>query len=298
MAVTLSTRIGPGYITTPTFSSMYFPAGEAHIKVANDNAGKGELTEVARVYGADANDLMTLAMWADASHRRGARTVIHMPYLPAARADHADFVPFGCGVYADLINSMGADQVICLDPHSPVMPSLITNLTVINPAPMIRKHIVGRVDSDTRPQRYAGIIAPDKGAVARAKAVADACRLPLYRAEKHRNPETGQLSDFTCEPLPETGKLLLVDDIADGGGTFCGLAVATGLPAERLGLYVSHGVFSGRAGHLNRFFGEVWTTDSYRPLDAEPGPVDHHTIPLASYLHAATINAAQPALTH
>jgi ribose-phosphate pyrophosphokinase len=111
-------------------------------------------------------------------------------------------------------------------------------------------------------QRYQGIIAPDKGSIKRATDVARACHIPVYLAEKHRDPDTGRLSEFTCEPLPDEGKFLVVDDICDGGGTFMGLANATGLPMERLGLYVSHGVFSGQAENLFAYFDEIWTTDS------------------------------------
>ncbi|MEV5068962.1 ribose-phosphate pyrophosphokinase [Microbacterium sp. LMI12-1-1.1] len=266
MSVRFSTLIGPGFTTTPTFESMYFPAGEAHIKIANENDGKGPLTEVARVYGADGNDLFTLAMWADAARRRDALTVLQMPYLPGARADHFDFVPFGAEVYARFINGMGVDQVVVFDPHSGVMPGMLNNVIVLESTRLVRKHVVGHADRGG-PQRYDGIIAPDKGAVTRAAMVAGACHLPLYRAEKRRDPDTGKLSGFTCEPLPETGRFLVVDDICDGGGTFMGLAQATGLPKERLGLYVSHGVFSGRAYALHEHFGEIWTTDSmpHRP---------------------------------
>lgn len=266
MTVRFETRIGPGFITTPTFEHMRFPAGEAHVKVVNDNAGKGLLTEIARVYGASGDDLFIAGMWADAARRRGARTILLMPYLPGARADHEGVAPFGVGVYADYIDSFGVDQIICFDPHSNVMPSLLRNLTVIDSTRLVRRHVVGRGDQD-RPQNYAGIIAPDKGAVARAQKVADAVHLPLYRAEKHRDADTGKLHDFTCEALPDRGRFLVVDDICDGGGTFKGLAEATGLPRERLGLYVSHGVFSGNAMGLDAYYGEVWTTDSFRELE-------------------------------
>jgi len=282
MTVEFSTRIGPGFITTPTFEAMTFPAGEAHIKVANENDGKGPLTEVARAYGADGNDLFTLAMWADAVLRRGARAVLLLPYLPGARADHMDFVPFGTGVYAEFINSLDVDQVICFDPHSGAMPSLLRNVTVIDSTRLVRRHIVGHADRGG-PQRYDGIIAPDKGAVDRASKVAEATHLPLYRAEKHRNPDTGKLSGFSCEPLPDTGRFLVVDDICDGGGTFMGLAATTGLPAKRLGLYVSHGVFSRGATQLQEAFGEIWTTDSFAP--ASRMSIDAEIIPLAPTLN-------------
>ncbi|WP_406245833.1 phosphoribosyltransferase family protein [Microbacterium sp. M] len=263
MTVTLSTRIGPGYFTTPTFEAMQFPAGEAHIKVINENDRKGPLTEIARVYGADGNDLMLLAMWADAAERRGARAILQMPYLPGARADHADFIPLGAEVYAQFINALHVDQVICFDPHSPAMPAMIEGVTVIDSTRLVREHVVGK-RRDDRPQHYDGIIAPDKGAVERAQNVAIATHLPLYRAEKVRDQDTGKLSGFTCDPLPDEGRFLVVDDICDGGGTFAGLAKVIDKPGRRLGLYVSHGVFSGAAADiLPTWFSEIWTTDSF-----------------------------------
>ncbi len=294
MTVTLTTHIGPGYTTTPTYTPHTFWAGEKHILIGADNTGKGPITEVARMDGADANDLITVAMWADTCHQAGSRTVLHLPYLPGARQDRG--VPFGAKVYADLINSMRLDQVICLDPHSTVMPALINNLTIVTSDDIIRDHIVGSGE------RYDGIIAPDKGAVARATAVANASNLPIYKAEKHRDPNTRQLSGFSCEPLPDHGRFLVVDDICDGGGTFMGLAAATGLTKERLGLYVSHGVFTDRSAALADHFDEIWTTNSYAPNpkptdldDTDPRYSAFRTIDIDPYLGHATTTAFRTA---
>lgn len=263
MTVTFETRFGGGFLAEPMFESMYFPAGEAHVKLIPEKERKdvGTLRQYARINNADGNDLMILQMWADAVHNRNEEAVLEMPYLPGARADHPEELIFGAAVYADIINQMNLEKVVVFDPHSHVMPDLINNVRVISPTRLIRQHIVGHADRKF-PQRYQGIIAPDKGAVERATNVALATHLPLYKAEKVRNPDTGKLSGFACETLPEKGKFLVVDDICDGGGTFMGLAEATGLPKERLGLYVSHGVFSGYAYGLLDHFGEIWTTDS------------------------------------
>ncbi|MFK3669747.1 ribose-phosphate pyrophosphokinase [Leifsonia aquatica] len=287
MSIEFQTLIGPGYISTPTFAVHRFWAGESHVVVENDNVGKGPLTEVARLSGADGNDLFTLAMWADAAHQRGARTIALIPYLPGARQDRG--IPFGAKVYADFLNALQLDRIVCLDPHSPVMPGLITGLRIIDSAPIIRRHVVGRADRDARPQRYTGVIAPDAGARERAARVARSCHLPLYQAAKHRDPSTRQLSGFSCDPLPTDGRYLVVDDICDGGGTFIGLAEATGLPAEQLGLYVSHGVYTSRAATLAEHFAEIWTTNSFAP-DPHPEGGDRapfHTIDIDSYLKAA-----------
>ena len=263
MSITFSTRFGPGFVAETMFEGMYFPAGEAHVKILADKERKdvGKLTQIARVNSADGNDLFQLAMWADACRNRGEKTILHLPYLPGARADHPEELVYGARIYADFINSMHIDEVIVFDPHSHRMPDLINNVKVIDSTRLVRQHIVGHADRGG-PQRYQGIIAPDKGAIERAMHVALATHLPLYRAEKKRDPDTGKLSGFSCEELPEEGKFLVVDDICDGGGTFMGLAEAIGVGRERLGLYVSHGVFSGAAYNLWKYYSEIWTTDS------------------------------------
>jgi ribose-phosphate pyrophosphokinase len=276
MAVELSTRDSRGTQTTPTFSTMRFPAGEAHVKVADDHTDAADLTEIATLRGASGDDLMMLGMWADAVRQRGSKSVALVPYLPGARQDRG--IPFGAKVYADVLNGFGIDQVIAFDPHSPVIVGLIEHLTVVTSERVVRDAVVGAPGTD---QRYQGIIAPDKGAVPRATAVAEACDLPVYKAEKHRNPDTGKLDGFSCEPLPDTGRFLVVDDICDGGGTFMGLAGSTGLRKDRLGLWVSHGVFSGRATALAEHFGEIVTTDSYPAQSEVPGLV---TVPLTPFL--------------
>lgn len=282
MALSFSTRIGPGFTTTPTFEAFDYPAGEAHVVVANENTGKGHLTEIARLTGAGGQDLMTLAMWADACHQRGSRTVLLAPYLPGARQDRG--IPFGAQVYADHINLMGLDQVIAFDVHSHVMEGLVNNLTILDAARLIRSHVTGRADSDTNARPYAGIICPDEGAAERTARIGRAAHLPVYQARKHRDEATGRLSGFSCETLPVTGRFLVVDDICDGGGTFRGLADVTSLSPERIDLFVSHGVFSGRAPELEQSFGRIISTDSYGPA---PETMTVITIPLAPYLLGA-----------
>ncbi len=127
MAVELSTWDAQGTPTTPTFSTMRFPAGEAHVKV-RDDADAGATTEIATLRGTSGDDLVLLGMWADAVRQRGARSVALVPYLPGARQDRG--LPFGAKVYADVLNGFAIDQVIAFDPHSPVIVGLVERLTV------------------------------------------------------------------------------------------------------------------------------------------------------------------------
>ena len=57
-----------------------------------------------------------------------------------------------------------------------------------------------------------------------------------------------------------------------------------GLPRERLGLWVTHGVFSGRAPELAEHFGAIYSTDSYGP---PPEGMAVTTIPINTHLTGA-----------
>ncbi|MFJ6415383.1 ribose-phosphate pyrophosphokinase [Paeniglutamicibacter sp. NPDC091659] len=266
-----------GFTVFSDATEMTFPAGEQHIKTLSESA---QTPSHVLISGADANDYVSAAMWIDHGHQGGHTVTAKIPYLPGARQDRG--TPFGAQVYANLINSMQADRVVCFDPHSPVMPALVDNLTVVHSDEVIAASL------PSQGRDYVGVIAPDAGAVERARRAADALGLPLYRATKVRDFATGKLSAFRCEELPESGRMLVVDDICDGGGTFMGLAQATGLPKDRLDLWVSHGVFSGRAAQIASAYGRIFTTDSH-PGHRNPD-VNATIVPLAAFLEVG-VNA-------
>jgi ribose-phosphate pyrophosphokinase len=242
------------------------PGGEWHI---NGDALEGE--HIAFVQGSSADDLMALAIWADAVHRDRGTPMALIPYLPGARQDRR--LPgeaLSTRVYADMINSMQLKRVVYLDPHSVAMPACLANGVEAALPPVVS----AAVGDATLLVPFAGVIAPDAGAAKRAAAVAELFGVPCFQALKHRDPKTGKLSGFSCETLPPAGRLLIVDDICDGGGTFKGLAEATGLPRERLALYVSHGIFSKGAETLDKHFSAIYTTDAH-PSTLYAPPITH-----------------------
>lgn len=238
----------------PAHEAFRFPAGEAHI-----NFTPTATVQIAELRGADGNDLFALAMWADACKRHGGlKTVALIPYLPGARQDRGSL---DARVYANFINSLLIDRVVCADPHSDVMPALLNRVIVVDITELLEWKGV---------PEYTGVIAPDVGARKRAEAVAGKLGVPVYQAMKHRDFATGKLSNFSCEEIPSTvtGKLLMVDDICDGGGTFIGLADALNLLPEQLDLWVTHGVFSnGAVKRLLDHYGQVFCTDSHPGAD-------------------------------
>lgn len=248
--ITLYHETETGLVEDTNLSLMKFPGGEDHIKTLDDSL---PLPTVAYITGSNLDDYMWGMQWANMCQQTSIKTTAVIPYLPGARQDRG--APFGAKVYAGLINEAGYDKVICFDPHSPVMPALINNLTVVYSDQLINKVLpLGE---------YVGVIAPDAGAVARTQKVADTLGLPMFKATKVRDFQTGKLSKFECETVPTEGRLLVVDDICDGGFTFRGLAEVINTPRENLSLWVSHGVFSGNADALKNQYSTIYTTDSH-----------------------------------
>jgi len=274
--ITFKAKTASGEIIKSALSPFNFPAGEAHLK--KEPQRDLEPTEIAIIQPSAESlhgDLFQLSMWdAYLTGKTDIKRVLVIPYFPGARADRVSpgvEEPFGLRAYAEFIGSMMIDQIIIFDPHSPETVKELkladqgTTVTVVESDELFSlPHIKEEFES------YTGVIAPDKGAVARSGAVAKSLGVPLYTAEKTRDPETGKLSGFKLE-LPDSSFdkdefFIIVDDICDGGGTFLGLESAIGLGYGKVDLFVSHGVFSKNAiDNLSGSFEYVYTTNSFNP---------------------------------
>lgn len=253
MTISLKALVGDSATVYEVAEVFQFPGGELHLRDVQLYDGE-PVQLIADIRGAEPEDLITAALYADVAQEHNWPLIVMLPYLPAARADRG--VPLGLAVYANLVNGMDADQVIGVDPHSDVAEDYYDNLTALDPVPLMQRAIMNI--------KYDAVIAPDQGAVERAMKAAQALGVDLYSAEKVRDFETGRILDIQMtEHLPPTGKYLVVDDICDGGGTFAGLAAATGLSRDRLGIWITHGVFSGKAPDLHANYERIYTTDSH-----------------------------------
>ncbi len=234
-------------------TAHWFSAGEAHLNFAGDAPVEGG-HYVITVRGGELGGLAEAAVFADGLRRQGARTVtLYAPYLPAARQDRG--VPFTGKIAADLINLGGYELVIAADPHSPVVPALVRNFVAIEPADTFPEFMLPTDGT-------VSIIAPDKGAAARARAVAERYALPVVQADKYRDPARNYaVTGYSCPDIT-TDYAVVVDDICDGGGTFLALADAVGLDRDRLRLWTTHGIYARGIGVLEDRYAVVGCTDS------------------------------------
>lgn len=125
------------------------------------------------------------------------------------------------------------------------------------------------------------ILYPDKGAIDR---YGEDFGVTVGYCNKIRDQLTGKLGGFEVPIIDQfISEVLIVDDICDGGGTFIGIAdkLRSQGYAGKLGLYVSHGIFSKGVLCLveNNRFDHIYTTDSFsKNLHLDSGIRDYVTV--------------------
>jgi ribose-phosphate pyrophosphokinase len=273
------------YITMPDdedikYKQFRYPGGEVQVRLLPSEI---EAVKTAEHLHVAANitdgDIMPLALLTNALFRLNEdynmQSTLFLPYLPYARADRA-FVPGdGEGLFAFswLINTLGYSEVLTLDVHNETEAALdINNFRNLSAKPFIQS-VINQIGKDGLT-----VILPDKGA-SRYEYMLKQLGVTALYASKERDPETGKLTGFKAPVIStEHSKVLVVDDICDGGGTFLGLGEQiqkTNTQVEDLFLYVTHGIFSKGYGELEVFYDKIFTTDSFRPrIGHRPGLVE------------------------
>lgn len=270
-----------GFAVESPLQPFTFPGGEAHIKIPESFKFEDYTHHTIIITGQNPQDLFLASMFSQVllqDPNKDSDFSLVLPYLPAARADRG--YP-NLTTYAEFVTELICPaRLVTIDPHSPVWVNRARELNpdmdvVEYPVERVIKHRIQDGSSDAKAHSYVGVIAPDAGARDRASRAAKVMGVPVYQAGKKRDEATGKLSGFHMEDeLPAEGKLLIVDDICDGGGTFIGLAEATGLPKDRVDLWVTHGIFSKGFDALEDHFGTIHTTDSYFVPSAESSLAD------------------------
>lgn len=226
--------------TIITKETIRFSAGEVQLKIPKDLSvftGKN----VVKAHITSSDGIMLLMQLS--SIIRGQDNVLFLPYLPYSRYDHRELAsdPLSLKVFTDILNTLNFKKIITHDCHSDVGIALIDNCINVPQHMLVSKNI-----NNLKP--YDAIVAPDSGASKKAFKLSEKYDIPLVVCDKHREHKTGKIIGFSVPKehlLSENiEKLLVVDDIADGGGTFKGLAKELKKYADVVDLHVTHGIFS------------------------------------------------------
>lgn len=255
-----------------------FPGGEINVNFLKDNEELRNISHprhiliIARLRNSD--DIMELLLLKNAvdcwisDHPRTSRCHIdlHIPYLPYARQDRVcnKGEAHSLKVMCNLINNLNFDLVIIEDCHSSVGTALLNNCIEMQQEDLLNNSNELKDKLNSKVDNYV-IVSPDAGAEKKALKVAQEFGCDMIRATKRRDIATGKILEIGfIDPIPANRSFLIVDDICDGGGTFLPLAGELRLAnANRVELYVTHGIFSKGTQILTDVFDTVYTTDSY-----------------------------------
>lgn len=242
-----------------------FPGGEVgiNVNVLEPDLSVGHVWLHAHVSSSD--KMMGVFMATDALERVYPRAQIHlhMPYIPYARQDRVCNAGEALSIkaVARLINAQNYATVSVVDPHSPVSVALIDRVRVTD-----QFEVFGGIKQDWGNWT---IVAPDMGA---AKKVEDFAKRvgakDILQCNKRRNLADGKILGVEVlnhAALSHESKLLLLDDICDGGRTFIEVAAAINLKCEyrTLELAVTHGIFSKGVDCVAEHFDKIHTTNSF-----------------------------------
>lgn len=244
---------------------LKFSAGEPHVKVTNI----GDRVQIHWNFEGF-EELMYVAMICDVLASKGKYCTLVMPYIPFGRQDRATTPeqPFSLEIFRNFLKTIPIGELEVCDPHSDVFEELFNDL----PFDVWVSTQVGCLDEllDDGGLKYDCVIAPDKGAMKKAKQIADGLLVvPLICATKVRDPLTGQLSSPTIDFGDLKPKRALIpDDILDKGGTFLQLAdtIKKQFPDIKLDLYITHGIF---AAGIDCFKGKFENIYCYNIMNKE-----------------------------
>ncbi len=258
------------FLGTPLTKATVQRFADMEIFVEIDENVRGEDVFLIQSTSYPANDnLMELLVCLDALKRASARRITAViPYFGYARQDRkaGPRTPISAKLVANLITVAGANRVLTVDLHAGQIQGFF-DLPVDNlyAAPLMAK--------DIRERYGVGdliVVSPDVGGVARARGLAKRLDVGLAIVDKRRERAgvsqvmniIGEVRGLRC---------ILVDDIADSGGTLCNAADALiEHGATSVAAYVTHGVLS--AGAVARISASALEalviTDSIRATEA------------------------------
>ena len=269
-----------------------FADEEVYVEI-NENV-RGEDVFVIQSTSYPANDnLMELLICIDALRRASAKRITAvLPYFGYARQDRkpGPRTPISAKLVANLITTAGINRVITLDLHAAQIQGFFDIPTDnLYGAPVMVRDIQKNYKKGN-----VMIVSPDVGGVARARATAQRIGADLAIVDKRR-PKAGVSEVMNIIGDVGGHDCILIDDIADSGGTLVNAADALlKAGATSVSAYVTHGVLSN--GAAERIAGsklrELVITDSISETDAVKAAKNIRRITIAPLIGEAIARTA------
>jgi len=218
------------------------------------------------------NELMMVGQAIDVINREGIIPDLSIHYLVGSRMDRPmdKKSPNTLKVVCDVINNWNVRNLNLVWSHSQsALDRLEATADILSEVVFIRKGLKHLLEHDPQDVFTAdgdwALCLPDAGAAKRYwndHHSAIGIEPTVIECSKHRHMKTGKLTGFSC-PSEVPLHCIIVDDIADGAGTFSGLAGELKKNgAKRVDLIVYHGIFSKGQSVPN--IDNIYTSNSFR----------------------------------
>ena len=244
------------------YDIINFSDGEKHIKFITEINRKDSVKVICRITSMD--ELFILMQVGDILNRMEVEWALVITYLMGMRMDRVMSFneAFSLKIVAKTINDMHPDAVFVVEPHSDRTLKLINNST-----PLMNRFAEAAM---TDPDHNYMIVFPDAGAKARYGEALEN-RVPMMTCHKKRDPATGKLSGFGIDnpevlnEYPECNAFFVIDDLCDGGGTFCGIAdqLKELRPDFHRTLAITHAVAARGIYKVMDYYNDLFITNSY-----------------------------------
>jgi ribose-phosphate pyrophosphokinase len=221
------------------------------------------------------DDMMIIFQLYDALKRVQPKTLMNMAihYFPYGRQDRVCHPgeSFALEVFIKMLASLDWCMIGIVDPHSEETERLLKQYDI--------PHLVGiQVSTLTKIQMKYGeiydcFIAPDDGAAKKMKKQGMDQENHIFTMKKTRT--LSGLSHTELDKDVLSGKLLVVDDICDGGATFLSVAkrIHESQPrVTQLDLYVTHGIFSKGVDELLQHYDNIYC---FNMMSQDPNVIEN-----------------------
>ena len=192
-----------------------FADGEVQINI--DETVRGHHVFVIQSTNKPVNEnYMELFIMIDALKRASASSIdIVMPYYGYSRQDRkaAARQPISAKLMADLLQTAGANRLICVDLHADQIQGFF-NIPIDNfrALPILAEYFVEKKLENVV------VVSPDHGGTTRARRLAEALDAPMAIIDKRRpRPNVAQVMNLVGEV--ENKNCIIIDDMVDTAGT-------------------------------------------------------------------------------
>jgi len=219
--------------------SKRFPDNEMYIRIIDDVAGE-EVIIVQTTYP-DPNIVELFLLQNAVEEAKAKKITVVIPYFGYARQDtkFKEGEPISAKAIANLI-SLSADKVITVDPHKEhILDFFSTSAVSCSAVPELAKYL--------KEKNIDMVLAPDKGALERAKQASEIIGCDFDYMEKTRID--GNTIKIKPKNLNAQNKnVAIIDDIISTGGTMAkSIKELKKFGAKKVFVACTHGLFAGEA---------------------------------------------------